>query len=402
MPYKYTALSVEGHLRSGHIDAEDETSAEEALSQAGYRVLTLKTFKTAPPVDTLFPSFFGVKSGQVIGFSKQLASLLEAGIDIVKAMEIVGEQTPSGAMARILKEMQEKLQGGSPLSAVLNQYPNVFGPTYRKMVEVGEQTGCLEAALKQAAGYMEKQREAAKKIGKALVYPCIVTGVAVVVVVLLIVLVLPAMAGLFTSLGAQLPLPTRALIAGGNFVKTNYLIVILAIAAMVGLVYSWMRRPVGRRKVDRMLLRMPAFGPVILYGEISRFAGTMATLLRAGVTVAESAQLATGACRNGVIKEAVKNATEELMQGRGLSRPLARSGVFPAMMIQMVRVGEETGSLDNTLSVVAASYETEATERSQALIAMLEPALTVGIAVAVGFIALSVVMPIYSVLGSIK
>lgn len=402
MPYRYSALTASGQLVAGKIDAGDETAAEEALSQAGYRVLTLKASMAMPALEKLMPTYFGVKPGQVINLSRQLAALLEAGIDIVTAVEILNEQPPSGPMRRMLMEITKKLREGSQLGSALGHYPMAFSSTYRKMVEIGEQTGCLEETLRQAATYLEKQREAVKKITRALAYPSMVVGVAVVVVILLVTLVLPAMAGLFANLGAQLPLPTRILMATTFFLRSNFLGLIIGIAAVGIFLLFLLRRPAGRQRLDWLQLKLPLVGTILLYSEVSRFADTMSILLKAGVSVSDSAELGTSCCKNRIVKDVVKSAADELLQGHGLSGPLKRSKLFPPMLVQMVRVGEETGSLDSTLAVVAATYEAEVDERSQAMLSLLEPALTLAIAVVVGFIAMSVIMPIYSVLGSIK
>lgn len=402
MAYKYSALDASSQLVSGYVDASDEVAAEEALGQQGYRVLTLKAHKPVPALEKLMPSFFRVKAGQIIIMSRQLAALLEAGIDIVAAIEILKEQAPSGSVKSLFDDMVKKLRAGNQLGVVLRQFPAVFPPTYVKMIEVGEQTGNIEGALKQASAYIEKQREAGKKLSKALMYPGFVGGVAVVVVILLMVLVLPAMSGMFASLGAELPLPTRMLMATSGFLKTNILVLLLIIAALGVLLYIRLRSKEGRRQLDGILLKIPVLGNIIIFTEIARFAGTVSILLQAGVTVSASAELGASTCKNKVIKEALEKATEELLQGHGLSGPLSRAKLFPSMLIQMVRVGEETGSLNSTLSVVANAYETEVNERSQAMLAMLEPALTVAISILVGFIAISVIMPIYSILGTIK
>ena len=402
MRYKYLAATASGLLAAGTLDASEETAAEKALAQAGYRLLTLQAIKPPPSLETLFPSLFGVKSAEVISLSRQLATLLASGIDVVTAVDILGEQAPAGPLKRMLREIAENLRGGSSLGAALARYPAVFSPTFRRMVEMGEQTGAPEEALEQAAANMERQRQATRKVMQAMLYPSMVIGMAVLVAIVLVVVVLPPLTRMFTSLGAQLPLPTRMLIALTSFLHAHFLeLMALGGAGVVGL-FLCLRTPGGRRRRDQLMLRLPLLGRILLYHELSRFARTVSTLLQAGLTMSESIKLATGSCSNRRVRQALESATAELLQGGGLSGPLSRTKLFPSMMVQMVRVGEETGRLDANLAVLAGAYETEAAEKTQALIATLEPLMTVAVAVLVGFIALSVILPMYTMMGSIK
>lgn len=402
MRYKYMASTASGQAVGGTIDASEEAAAEKALNEAGYRLLTLKPLKSHPSLEKLFPSLFGVKSGEVIALSRQLATLLESGIDMVAAVEILSQQASSKPAAKMFSQIAESLRGGSTLGTALGQYPAVFPTTYRRMVEVGEQTGAPDEALRQAAMCLDKQRQSAKKVQAALVYPAMVTGMAVLVAIVLVVAVLPPMVEMFVSLNAELPLPTRVLIGSSSFINAHFIEMLLAAAGGTGFLVFFLRRPNGRRQLDRLLLRLPLMGRILLYSDLSRFARTMSTLLKSGIAMSESIELATGSCKNRIICEALANATRELLQGEGLSAPLSRAKLFPPLLVQMVRVGEETGHLDSNLAAVADSYEAETGERTQALIATMEPTLTLAIAVVVGFIAISVVMPMYSMLGSIE
>jgi len=302
----------------------------------------------------------------------------------------------------MLLEIVGSLRGGDPLASAMSRYPAAFSTTYRRMVEIGEQVGAPEEALKHAAACMEKQKQSAKKIMQAMLYPSIVTGMAILVGIILVVVVLPPMVRMFTNLQVQLPLPTRILIAVTSFVNGHILELLLASAAGTVLLVALVRRPEGRRQLDRLLLRLPVLGKILLYSELSRFARTMSTLLQAGVTMSESISLATGSCTNRIITQALDAIASELLQGAGMAGPMTRTKLFPPMLAQMVRVGEETGRLDSNLLIVAECYDTIASERTQTMISTIEPALTLAIAVVVGFIALSVILPMYSLMGSIS
>src|SRR3990172_1361088 len=270
------------------------------------------------------------------------------------------------------------------------------------MVAVGEKSGQLEQALRQVAAYMERQSLMMKKVAKAMTYPDLVMLLAVGVVGVLLTVALPPMVGVFETFGAKLPAPTRALLFLTRVITTYRLQIFLGMVVL-GLLAAWfLGQPLGRRVKDRVPLKIPLIGGVILPGEVARFSRIVSMLLRAGVSMPDTMELVCDTSTNVVVKDSLGKVQKELLQGRGLSAPLARTKPFPPLFVQIVAIGEETATLEATLSNVADAYDGEVEEKIGVMMTFLEPAMTLMIAMVVGFIAISMITPMYSILGSLK
>jgi type IV pilus assembly protein PilC len=282
------------------------------------------------------------------------------------------------------------------------QYPLVFPEIYCRMIEVGERTGNIAFVLRELASYLEEEIEISRKIRDAVTYPAFLVLFAIGVVILILNFTLPAMLGLYAEFNAQLPLPTRVLISVASFL-VNYrvhLFITVAIVAVLG--FFSLRHPRGRRQFDAFVLRVPVVGTVLLHGEVSRISRTLSTLLQAGVSLPESLQLARSIVTNVVVGDAVESLRRESLQGRGLADPIMRTGVFPRMLSQMVRVGEETGTLDTNLETLASFYDEEVDRSVKRVTGLLEPGLIIFVGLIVGFVAVSVIMPMYTLLQNIR
>jgi type IV pilus assembly protein PilC len=400
MPFKYIAYSADNQMVHGILDAYAEKSAEETLDKAGLRVISLKEVKRPPNVEDLFPSLFKIKGQDVITFSRQLATLLEAGLAILPALQVLEDQISSRPFKRIISEVVKDLQAGSSFSRAIEKHSHVFPEMFRRMMSIGERTGEADTILRQVADYMEKQSVATKKATKALMIPVITLILSVGVVILLITVALPPMIGMFESLDLDLPLPTRMLMGLVSFTQDYKLQILMALVGAGTIGYMYLRTPRGKRDLQRVLIQMPVVGRTIIVGEIARFSRTMSVLLAAGISLPEIITISYDSTKNILMREALADVQRGLMQGQGLSTPLSVSPVFPKMLVQMIKVGEETGTLDTTLGALADFYDTELDERTSAMTSMIEPVMTIGIAMIVGFIALSVIMPMYSIVGA--
>ena len=247
---------------------------------------------------------------------------------------------------------------------------------------------------------MEKQTAMAQKVKKALTYPMTVIGVGVVVVIMLITVVMPQLMGMFTAMNVELPLPTRILIAITSFVNTNMLFLLIAGVLLVILVLWMVKQPIGRQLLDRLRLTVPIIGPPTLMGELGRFARTVSVLVSAGMKLQDIMGMIPQSTSNRVFRNALNQVNERLLLGEGLSEPMSHIDIFPPLLVQMVAVGEESNTLDFTLGVVADFYETTAEEKTAAMVGMIGPISTIGIALMVGFIALSVILPMYTLTGA--
>jgi type IV pilus assembly protein PilC len=400
--FRYVASTRQGNLVKGNIKAPSEIAAERLLIEKGYIPEHVEVKPSMFSLEEAFPTFFQVKSRDVIVFSRQLATLLRSGISLLPSLEILREQVASSrAFKSILVNIVNDIRSGGSFSQAIKKQPKAFSEIYCRTIAVGEETGNLDTVLHQMADYMEQQTGMAQKVKKALTYPIMVMGVGVVVVILMITVVMPQMLGMFTAMNVELPLPTRILIGVTNFVQEYTLYILVAGAAGVAVILWMVKRPSGRRILDRLRFSMPIIGPPALMSELGRFARTLSVMISAGLKLQETMELLPQATTNIIFRDALNKVNERLLLGEGLSAPMTRISLFPPLLVQMVAVGEESNTLDFTMGVVADFFETAAEEKTTAMVGMIGPVSTIGIALMVGFIAMSVIMPMYALTGAI-
>lgn len=399
--YRYEATNSRGKLVKGSIKATNELEAERFLIARGDFPISVEVTPSMFSLEEALPSLFKVRPRDVIVFSRQLATLLRSGISLLPALDILqGQVTTSRAFKTILGSIVNDLGSGGSFTQSLAKHPKAFNEIYCRTITVGEQTGNMEMVLQQMADYLERQGETSGKIGKALTYPMMIMGVAVVVVILLMTVVMPQLMAVFSSVGMALPLPTRILIATSNFISTYPLYLLIAVALLAALVLWLVKQPSGRRLLDRLMLTAPLIGTPLLMSELARFSRTMSVLIGTGMSLQEIMELAPQSSNNRVIRDALGQVNEKLLLGEGLSGPMSHIDIFPPLLVQMVAVGEESNTLDFTLGVVADFYETTSKEKMSAMVEMITPLSTIGIAILVGFIAISVLMPMYTLTGA--
>ncbi|MEE8414468.1 MAG: type II secretion system F family protein [Dehalococcoidales bacterium] len=399
--YRYDATTPQGKLVKGTIKATGEIEAERLLIERGYHPQNVEVAPSMFSLEEALPSLFKVKPRDVVIFSRQLATLLKSGISLLPALEILSSQvSASRTFKKVLQSIIDDIRAGGSFTDSLAKHPTAFSELYCRTIVVGEQTGNLETVLVQMADYLEKQGLTAQKIKKALSYPMIILSVGLVVVIILMTVVMPQLMGLFTSMGVDLPLPTRILIAVSDFL-TSYPLYFLIGGSVLGALGMWLaKQSTGRRILDRMLVTAPIIGDPNLMSELARFSRTTSVLISAGLSLQEVMELAPQSTTNSFIRDALNQVNERLLLGEGLSQPMSQIGLFPPLLVQMVVVGEETNTLDFTMGVVADFYESTSEEKMDALVGIIGPLATIGIAILVGFIAISVLMPMYSLTGS--
>lgn len=399
MAYQFKAYTLDKRIVQGRIDAASEIMAEEALYRAGYnRVLSLKEIRPGLSLEQLIPTFFGVKAQDVIDLSRQLATLIESGVTILTALQLLEEQAFRAAFRKVIAGLIAELRGGSSLSQALSKYPQVFSYTYCQVVKAGEQAGNLEVGLRQIAGYMEKQAATKKKIRSALAYPIMVLLMAIGVFALLITVALPPLVGLFTALGTELPWTTRLLIAISGFLINYKFYLLVGVSIVVVSIIGYLRLPAGKLTMDRLMLKLPLIGPINIQRNVGHFCRTASMLLKAGLLLPQTMNIVIQTVGNRIIRQVLREVREKLVQGQGLSQPMATIDLFPRLLVEMVSVGEKTGNLDSTLATLGDYYEQRVDQRVNTLISMIGPALTVGVGLVVAFIALSMITPLYSIL----
>jgi type IV pilus assembly protein PilC len=402
MDFAYTAYTEDKKLVKGKVSATSEEAAAELLSYGGYRVVNLKATFSLINKEKLLANFSQIKPAEIVMFSRQLALLLESGTDIVTSLDLLQDQIDNPTLGKIVGEIASDIRGGSPLSAAMSKHPRAFSQMYHRAIAAGEQGGNLEVVLRQMADYMEKAVVIRKQIKGALTYPVIVVIVAIAVIAILVTTVFPTFAGLYSYFKADLPLATRMLMAISDW-STHYgLYLLLGIVVAAVAVYIYSRTPVGRYRWDIMMLRLPVVGRIVHLGELSRSCRTMSMLVRIGLPLPEVLAMTIQGSSNKFVVENLTGVQQALIRGEGLSQPMAKREFFLPLMTQMVKVGEETGNLENTLDTVADSFEFESSDKTKAAVGLIQPVVTIIIGLVIGFIVLAMMSAMYSIYSQVS
>jgi len=399
MDFAYTAYTEAKELVKGKVSATSDEAAAELLSYGGYRVVTLKEVVPFFNKEKLLASFSQIKPTEITMFSRQLALLLEAGTDIVTSLDLLQDQIDNQTLKRIISAVASDIRGGSSLSTALSKHPRAFSQMYHRAIAAGEQGGNLEVVLRQMAEHIEKGVSTQKQIKGALTYPIIVVFVAIGVIMVLVTFVFPTFAGLYASLGAELPLSTRILIGLTNWLNHYGFYLLLGVLAAVGATFAYFKTPAGKYRWDNMMLRFPVVGRIVHLGELSRCCRTISMLVSVGLPLPEVMAMTIHSSNNKVVIENLTEVQQALIRGEGLSQPMAQRQFFLPLMTQMVRVGEESGNLDNTLTTVAESFEVEGSDRTKSAVALIQPMMTLIIGLVIGFVVFSMMSAMYSLYG---
>lgn len=399
MDYTYVAYTQDRRLVKGKLSAANEDAAAGLLGYGGYQVLSLKQVVPFLDKGMLAGRFSRVKPAEMVMFSRQLALLLESGIDIVTSLELLQNQTTNQTLKRVIVEVVADIRGGSSLSAALSKHPRAFSQLYHRAISAGEQGGNLEEVLRQMADHIERAATTGKKVKNALRYPIIVFIVAIVVVGLLVTFVLPTFTTLYTSFGTELPLLPKLLIGLTDWFSRYGIYLVLGIVGIIGGIFAYTKTPDGQTWWHKLQLSLPVFGRINLLNQLSRCCRTMSLLFKVGVPLPEIMAVVIYGTTNKIMAEALTEVRQELIRGEGLSRPMSRRKLYLPLMVQMVGVGEETGNLDKTLATVAQAYEAEAEDKTSSAVALIQPAMTIVIGGIVAFIAIALVSAMYSIYG---
>ena len=370
---------------------------------AGAAVVTKRTKKKESfALHRALPSFFRPGAMDLVLFSRQLAVFLHAGVPLVPAVEALAEQSPNPTLRDTLRVVRDDLISGDTLSSAIARRTEAFPRMYVDMVRAGEATGRLDVVLPQVAYQMERGAQARRRLVAAMLYPALVIVLALLMVVVMTVFVLPSMAGLFDEFDTELPLPTRIVLATAAWARDSGLATLAGGVGFFVAAFVFSRTPPGGRFFDRLTLATPVVGGIAKNAIVERTARTLGTLLSAGVPLVRAVELVRETTGNSVYQAHFDRVREAMLRGEGFAEPFAKGGLFPPLVRQMARVGERTGTLDQFMREAADYYTQELELRINTALQLLEPALTIVVAAAVGFVALSVIMPIYSLIGNIK
>lgn len=400
--FQYEGKLLNGKRKKGRITAASLREAKEKLRQESILVTDLSELEsTGLNMEVnLLPE--RVKIEHLIMYVRQFATLIRAGVPIVRATSILRVQTESNVLKKALSQVEDDLKEGIAYSEAIKKHPRVFSNFFSSMALAGETSGNLEEALDQIGLQLQKQYDVKRKVISALTYPLVVSIVAIGVVAFLMVNVVPTFASIFGQLGGELPLITRIVVAVSDFIAAFWWL-LLAIAILGVVVFTWMlKRDRERFVIDGLLLKMPIFGTIVLKSQIALLTRSLAVLLQAAVPILTAIEITERIVSNRVIRKGLTEAREMMAQGVPLHEPLMRNANFPALMTQMIAVGEESGDLDSMLNEVAEFYETEVETTTDRLKSIIEPLLIVVLASVVGVIVISIVVPMFQIYGDIQ
>ncbi len=409
--YNYVAKDALGKVITGTSEAENEQILVRRLREKGYWVQKVNSARAPARRKAKAASgggalaAFGRVSGRDLAiFCRQFATMIDAGVSLVRCLAVLEEQTGSARLRQIIREIQGAVEAGETLSRALSRWPRVFNNLFVGLIRAGEVGGVLDETLNRLAIFMEENERLRQKVKSAMTYPALVMTFATVVVIGLVTFILPQFVQVFRDLGISedLPAPTRMLVKLSDFLTHRWYMMIAGVLLVFVTFSQYTHTRVGRRHWDWVKLKMPVFGKLNHKIAIARFSRTLSTLLVSGVPILQALETVAGAVDNEIISDAIMAARAAIREGEQIGDPLQRSGMFPPMVVQMVAIGEETGSLDAMLSKIADFYESEVDATLASLTAALEPLMIVTLGFIVGFIVIAMFMPLISAISQMQ
>jgi type II secretion system protein F len=399
--FYYRAKKGPQEVTEGFMDADSESQALSKISAIGLFPLSIRQegrdAETHSPGGSSIRFFGRVKTADLSVFTRQLADLLESGLTIVNSLDILSKQTENKRLKNIIAQVRDYIKGGNTLAAALNRYPSIFSPLYVSMIHSGEASGTVEGVLNRLADFLEEQEEFKTKVQSALAYPILMASVGLATVIVLLVFVMPRVVGIFEDLGQRLPIITLALLSVSNFVRTYWYIAIAFVLLIVFLLRQAGRAPEGKAFLDGLKNKTPLIGALLKKTDIARFARTVGTLLSNGVTILQSLEIVEGVVSSDFARKDIREAFSKVRDGAPLAKALAGGKYFPLFVTNMIAVGEESGQLERALLKVADSYERETDKMIKIISSLIEPVMILVMGLVVGFIVISILLPIFQI-----
>jgi type IV pilus assembly protein PilC len=401
MLFNYTVLTPEGSQSKGQIDAGSMDAAISSLQRRGFVVVSVLPDVQKNFLQKKFSVFDRVPAKDVVIMSRQIAALFEAQVSAIKAFTLLAENSKSKTLSFALSSIAQDIQGGITISGAMEKHQNVFSTFYINMVRAGEESGKLTDSFRYLADYLERQYELTSKTKNALIYPAFVITTFIVVMVLMLTMIIPRLSGFLIETGQQLPIYTRVVIGLSDFF-VNYGIFLLIIVIVLGLYFARMSRtPNGKKRIDGWKISFPAIGNLYKKVYLSRIADNLDTMLSSSIPVLRALEITGEVVDNELYKEVMVQAVNDVKAGISISSSFEKHEIIPPIMVQMVRVGEETGSLGSILKTLATFYKREVDGAVDTLIGLIEPIMIVGLGVGVGFLLTSILLPIYNIASSL-
>jgi type IV pilus assembly protein PilC len=389
--YRYIAKEASGKTVSGTLEYSDRSHLIETLRKRGLVIISInETLKRKIAVESK-----RVKLDDIVIFSRQLATMVDSGIPLVQAMDILCDQIEKQNFKSIIAAIRDDIEVGSSFSDALLKHPSVFSPLYINMVKAGESSGALDDILDRLASYLEKSSVLQRKVKSSLIYPAVVVTMAVLITLVMLLKVIPTFKGIFEMLGGTLPLPTRILILVSDTLRQMFLYVLGVFAVIVFALRRYIATPQGKAVFDKMILKPPIFGPLLRKVAVAKFTRTLATLVKSGVPILVSLDIVGRTAGNAVIENALKEVRTSIKEGENIADPLAKSGVFPPMVVRMIHVGEQTGELEKMLAKIADFYDDQVDAAVSGLTSLIEPLIIAFLGIVIGGIVIAMFLPVF-------
>jgi len=396
--YVWEGKTRAGGNLSGELEAPNEAFVLAQLRRQ--QIVPVKVKPKAKDLGFKLPGFRAkVSQKELAIFTRQFATMIDAGLPLVQCLDILGMQQENQAFKSVILKVKEDVESGSTFADALTKHPKVFDELFVNLVAAGEVGGILDTILARLAAHIEKAMKLAKKIKGAMVYPSTIVAVAIIVTVVLLLYVIPIFGKMFQDFGQALPAPTQFVLGLSDFTRKYFLLVIVVTVALVAALRWYRNRESGRRNIDALLLKLPILGSLLQRISVARFSRTLGTMVSSGVPILEGMDIVAKSAGNKVIEEAIVKARMSISEGKTIADPLAEAKVFPVMVTQMVAVGEATGALDTMLNKIADFYDDEVDAAVEALTALLEPMLMIFLGVVIGGLVVAMYLPIFKLAG---
>lgn len=393
--FAYTARTLGGELKTATMDAASRDEVVAQLRRQKLIVVKIDEEKAKKRMGR-------IKTRDIVIFTRQFATMINAGLPLVQALDILSKQSENKALQDVTRQVVYDVESGHTVADALRRHPKAFPDLYVNMVAAGEAGGILDTILLRLATFLEKNDALVGKVKSAMIYPAVIMSVAVVAIVVLLIFVIPVFQNMFASVNLSLPLPTRVVIGLSSFLKHYWWLMGAGIWGGIFMLRQYYRAPAGRLQVDRFMLRVPVLGDLLRKSAVSRFTRTLGTLISSGVSILDGLEITAKTAGNQVIHNAIMESRSSIAGGDTISAPLQKSNVFPPMVISMIAVGEQTGGLDEMLSKIADFYDTEVDTAVSGLLSLMEPIMIVFLGVIVGGMVVAMYLPIFDMINAVQ
>ncbi|MCM8789702.1 MAG: type II secretion system F family protein [Candidatus Omnitrophica bacterium] len=392
--YQYVAKDKRGSSVTGTLDAASQMEVADLLHQKELTIISVALAKKGVAKKIKDKK---IKSEDLVVFSRQLATMIDAGIPLVNSLGVLSEQTENPGLKNIISRVRQDIEAGMSFCDALAKHPNIFSDLFINMVRAGEASGMLNEVLDRLATYLEKSAALVRKIRSSLVYPAVVVTMAFLITALLLLKVVPTFEQIFSTLGGTLPLPTRVLITISKIFRKQFLFMVCVLVFGGVIFKKYINTPKGRYRFDRRKLKLAVLGQLFRKLAVAKFSRTFSTLIKSGVTVLNALEIVSKTSGNKIVEEAVMNCSKSVRDGEPIARPLSKSGVFPPMVCRMISVGEQTGQLEKMLSKIADFYDEQVDAATAALTSLIEPLVIAFLGIVIGGIVISLFLPVFKI-----